>query len=210
MSQADSAAPDRSDSELVAASRAGRTEAFGELVTRYQDRVFNLAYRLTNSHEDAAETAQEAFLKAWRALDTFRGDCAFYTWGFRITVNTVRSRRRFQAVRPTEHSLDANPGHDDNGRGHSLASGLKARVPDPAEEAGRAEHRQLVEQALARLNEEQRMLIVLRDIEGRNYAEIADLLDCPRGTVKSRLHRARMVLKDLLAPVLAGTFGPDA
>jgi len=205
VNQADSPSFGRSDADLVAACRSGRTEAFGELVTRHQDRVFNLAYRLTSSADDAAEIAQEAFLKAYRGLDSFRGDCAFYTWMFRIAVNTARSRQRFKAVRPKELSLDANPGRDADGSGgKSLLTDLPAAGTDPVEEASRAEHRQLVEQALARLNEEQRMLIVLRDIEGRNYGELADLLDCPRGTVKSRLHRARMALKDLLAPALAG------
>jgi len=203
----DSRGSGRSDAELIAACRRGRRSAFGELVERYQDRVFNLAYRLTGHHDDASDAAQETFLKAFRALDSFRGDCAFYTWLFRITVNAVRSKQRFRAVRPVERSLDANPGthSSDHGEaGRSRRAELAAPGPDPVEEASRAEHRRLVEQALARLDPDFRTLIVLRDLEGRNYTEIADLLDCPRGTVKSRLHRARLALRDLLAPVFAG------
>lgn len=197
-----------SDDELVAACREGRREAFGELVKRYQDRIFNLAFRLTGSQDDASETVQEAFLRAYRGLNSFRGDSAFYTWLFRITVNVTRNQQRFRAVRPVERSLDAGTGHNEPGSGgRTLAADLEAQGPDPVDEVSRVEHKELVEQALARLDEEQRIMIVLRDIEGRNYAEIAELLDCPCGTVKSRLHRARMALRDLLAPVLAETYG---
>lgn len=192
------------DAELVAACREGRKEAFGELVERYQDRAFNLAYRLTGSSHDAAESVQEAFLKAFRALERFRGDSAFYTWLFRITVNVVRSRQRFKAVRPAEYSLDTSRGGEDPAESRwSLCRQMAARVPDPLDEASQAERKVLVEKALQRLDPGPRMIIVLRDIEGRDYAEIADLLDCPRGTVKSRLHRARMALRKILAPMLA-------
>ena len=208
MSEARPSPDQRSDADLIAASQSGETTAFDELVTRYQDRVYNLAYRLIGNHDDAAELAQESFLKAYRSLSTFRGDCAFYTWMFRITVNTVRSRQRFRAVRPSEIALSPGTGENDNNpRPSRMADRFEADGPDPVEEASRAETQRLVEQAISRLNVEQRMLITLRDIEGRDYAEIGDVLDCPRGTVKSRLHRARMALKALLAPVLADQFG---
>ncbi len=205
MSRTETLLSRQSDAELVAISRQGSTEAFGELVQRYQDRVFNLAYRLTGSQDEAADAVQEAFLRAYRGRESFRGESAFYTWLFRITVNTVRSRQRHRAIRPVERSLDAEV-DTDRGSRPNPAAGLKARVPDPAEEASRSEHKLVVERALAKLEPAQRNMIVLRDIEGRNYAEIANLLGCPRGTVKSRLHRARMALKELLAPVLAATF----
>ena len=194
-----------SDDELIAACANGRRDAFGELVERYQDRVFNLTYRLTGSEEEAADAAQEAFLKAYRGMKSFRREASFYTWLFRIAVNEVRSRHRFRSVRPAEVSMYADAGHgaDDSARdGGRLAEDLRAPVPDPSDEAIRAERKLLVENALARLEPEQRMMIVLRDIEGRDYGEIAELLECPRGTVKSRLHRARTALKDLLAPAL--------
>lgn len=203
MSQGDSSLPSATEAELVTASRGGNRKAFGELVTRHQDRVFNLAYRLTGDYEDASEAVQEAFLKAFKAVAAFRGESGFYTWLFRITVNVVRSRRRFRAVRPVERSLDADPRPDADGAGRSPAAELKADVPDPSDEAGRVERKELVEKALKKLEPEQRAMIVLRDIEGRSYSEIADVLDCPRGTVKSRLHRARLALRKLLASVLA-------
>lgn len=191
-----------SDAQLLAACRNGRTDAFGELVCRYQNRIYNLAYRFTGHAHEAEEVAQEAFFKAYRALESFRGESAFYTWLFRIVVNEARSRQRFRAVRPTEVSLSgAHP--DSAERAPAEPTGqLHARGEDPAEEAGRAERKRLVERALARLDPEPRMMIVLRDIEGRNYEEIAGLLGCPKGTVKSRLHRARQALKELLAPAL--------
>ncbi len=204
MSSADVSPRAPGDEALIASNRRGGKEAFGELVALHEDRVYGLAYRLTGNRDDAAEVAQEAFLKAWRAFGSFRGDSSFYTWLFRITVNTARSRQRFRAVRPNEISLDAVPVDNEDDR-QSLSRRLAADGEDPVDAVARDEHRKLVEQAIGRLNRDQRMLIVLRDIEGRNYKEISDLLDCPRGTVKSRLHRARMALRDLLAPMFGGS-----
>jgi RNA polymerase sigma-70 factor (ECF subfamily) len=190
------------DAELAAASGNGDPAAFGELVLRHQDRAYNLAFRLTGSPEDAADTVQEAFLKAYRGIRSFRRQSSFYTWLFRIVVNEVRSRRRRKGYsRRAEFSLDAaNDG--DPARGPAAA---RSDGPDPSEEASLAERRQIVEAALQALEFEQRAIIALRDIEGRDYAEIAEVLGCPAGTVKSRLHRARMALKEALAPKLGGT-----
>ena len=181
----------RTDAELATASGRGEAAAFGELVLRHQDRAFNLAFRLTGSREDAADAVQEAFLKAYRGIRSFRRQSSFYTWLFRIVVNEVRSRRRSGAARCPSFSLDAADG-----------PGLRADGPDPSEQASLAERRQIVEEALQSLEFDQRAIIVLRDIEGRDYAEIAEVLGCPQGTVKSKLHRARMALKDVLAPKL--------
>lgn len=207
MKPAESPFRGRTDGELVAACCAGRKEAFGELVVRHQDRVFNLAFRLTGNRDDAAEVAQEAFLKAYRSLRSFRRESAFTTWVYRIAINTARSRHRFRAVRPAEVSLQMPKNRSDEaGRSRSRMEDFETRDPGPDEEASRAERRRIVGEAVARLNEEQRLMIVLRDIEGRDYGEIADLLDCPRGTVKSRLHRARMALKDILSGMLGDAF----
>ena len=192
----------RSDAELLNAPRAGDSEAFGELVLRYQDRVYHLAFRLSGNADDALEIAQESFLKAYRALGSFRGECAFYTWTYRIAVNEFRSRRRFRAVRPVERSLEAVSRGNSEEEHSGLKDQLAADCPGPAQEAGRAERKEMVERALARMEREQRAIIVLRDIDGRDYGEIAEILDCPRGTVKSRLHRARMALKELLSGTL--------
>jgi len=189
--QVNEAAVKRTDAELATASGQGDPAAFGELVLRHQDRAFNLAFRLTGSPEDAADAVQEAFLKAYRGIPSFRRQSSFYTWLFRILVNEVRSRRRSGAARRPSFSLDAADG-----------AGLRADGPDPSEQASLAERRQIVEEALQSLEFDQRAIVALRDIEGRDYAEIAEVLGCPQGTVKSRLHRARMALKDALAPKL--------
>jgi len=190
------------DRELVAASRNGEVEAFGLLVERHQDRLFTLAYRLTGDREEAADAVQEAYLKAWRALGRFKGESAFYTWIFRILVNEVRSRIRFKAVRPVARSLEGGNPADGGNDGAGLTARLVAAAKDPLAEASREERRRFLERALGQLEPSARELIVLRDIEGRDYAEIAEILDCPRGTVKSRLHRARHALRALLRPLL--------
>jgi RNA polymerase sigma-70 factor (ECF subfamily) len=199
--RADASAVQRTDAELAAAGGQGDAAAFGELVLRHQDRAFNLAFRLTGSREDAADAVQEAFLKAYRRMPSFRRQSSFYTWLFRIVVNEVRSRRRSGASRRPSFSLDAADGRDPA----DAPAGLRANGPAPSEQASLAERRQIVEEALQSLEFDQRAIIALRDIEGRDYAEIAEMLECPQGTVKSRLHRARMALKDALAPKLGPT-----
>ena len=181
------------DSTLIARCRAQDRAAFDELVLKYQDRVYSLAYRLTGNPEDAADVAQEAFLKVYRNIDGFRGGASFYTWMYRIAVNTVISRRRYDSARPQPVSLDAA---DLEGRAASSAA------PDPSDAASRAELQRLVAEAISRLEDPHRVLIVLRDIQGHDYDEIAEILDCPRGTVKSRLHRARCALRQALEPLL--------
>jgi RNA polymerase sigma-70 factor (ECF subfamily) len=195
---ADASAVRRTDAELAAAGGQGDPAAFGELVLRHQDRAFNLAFRLTGNREDAADAVQEAFLKAYRGMPSFRRQSSFYTWLFRIVVNEVRSRRRSGSSRRPSFSLDAAGGRDPA----DAPAGLRSNGPDPSEQASLAERRQIVEEALQSLEFDQRAIIALRDIEGRDYAEIAEVLGCPQGTVKSRLHRARMALKDALAPKL--------
>ena len=189
----------RGDAELLEASRGGDSEAFGELVLRCQDRVYHLAFRLSGNEADALEIAQESFLKAYRALGSFRGESAFFTWIYRIALNEYRSRQRFRAVRPVERSLESAVRRNDEEECSGLKERLAADGPDPSQEAGRAERKEMVEEALARMEREQRAIIVLRDIDGRDYEEIAEILGCPRGTVKSRLHRARLALKELLS-----------
>ena len=170
--------------------------AFDELVVKYQDRIYNVAYRMTGHAEDARDVAQEAFLKAFRNLDSFLGSARFYTWLYRITVNAAISRRRHSAVRP--RTVRLGDGSGDRG---ALPPPDPAQE-DPADAANRADVTALVEEAIAGLDAEHRAVVALRDIEGRSYDEIAEILDCPRGTVKSRLHRARNLLREALSEVL--------
>ena len=186
------AAPDE-DERWVKECREGAVAAFDRLTLKYQDRVYTLAYRLTGSAEDALEVAQDAFLKAFRSLSGFQGASHFYTWLYRIVVNTAMSWRRSRASRPRPLSL---------GDGESGAVAVESAAPGPAEAAQSAELARLVEEAIAGLDAEHRAILVLREVEGKDYDEIACILDCPRGTVKSRLHRARRLLRDALAPRL--------
>lgn len=194
---------DPGDAELVAAAQTGDADAFGQLVTRHQDRAYNLAWRLIGNREDAAEAVQEAFMNAWRGMRRFRGGSGFYTWLYRIVVNVVRSRQRFEAVRPNEYSFDRPTAREPENDPQNPLQRFAADCPDPAESASRSERCRILQEAIANLDERHRTLIVLRDIQGHDYGEIAEILNCPRGTVKSRLHRARLALKESLAPVLA-------
>ena len=179
------------DTQLIEATLRGESSAFGELVRKYQDRLYNTLVHLTGSPEDASDLAQEAFVQAFVKLDTFRRSSTFYTWLYRIALNkTARSYRR---KRPTA-SLDCV----------RVATGREpvASNPGPGEQLEQEERRDQVRQALARLNEEHRTILILREIEGCDYETIAGILDVPLGTVRSRLYRARIQMHDELKEVL--------
>jgi len=186
------AAPDEDD-RWVKECREGDAQAFDRLTLKYQDRVYTLAYRLTGSADDALDVAQDAFLKAFRSLAGFQGASRFYTWLYRIVVNTAMSWRRAGASRPRPLSL---------GEGDEGGPAVVSSDPDPSEAAQSAEVSRIVGEEIAGLDVEHRAILVLREVEGKDYDEIAGILDCPRGTVKSRLHRARRLLRDRLAPRL--------
>ncbi len=187
---------------LVRRVQAGQAEAYGELVRRYQDRIYNLTFRMCNRHEDAEELAQEVFLKAFEKIHQFRGTSRFYTWLFRIAKNmTISHYRRTRRVKFFSLS-----GTDDN-VAHAEAAERTAelaarRNPGPEAAASRKETVRAVTDALNELDEEFRVVVVLRDIEDMNYGEIAEVLDLPAGTVKSRLHRARNMLREKLADLV--------
>lgn len=186
------------DAELVKEVMAGKTDAYAELVHKYQDRVFNACWRICGHLEDARDITQDAFVKAFENMASFRQQSNFYTWIFRVAVNLALSHRRKSQRRRTL-TLDASP--DVQG---TQASGL-ARLADegsrdPAETAGDAEMLSAASMALHALEEDQRVVVVLRDIEGLDYEEIGEILGIPKGTVKSRLHRGRMTLRAAIAP----------
>ena len=186
------------DTDLVAQCRRGEPAAFGHLVARYQDRVFNTCWRLCGNREEAEDMTQEAFVKALQSLDRFDGRSGFYTWLFRIAVNlTISSHRKTR--RSTTWSLDAPSADEERPAG---ADRLPGREGTPEDDAAARERSRLVAAALHALDEEHRAVIVLRDIESFGYDEIADILDVPAGTVKSRLHRARLALREKLTAVL--------
>jgi len=185
------------DAALVQRSRKGDMDAFGLLVTKYQDRVFNMIYRMCGRRAEAEELAQDAFLKALERLDQFRGNSKFYTWLFRIAANLTISHRR-RGGRVKFQTLTRSDDFD-GGQADDLTAGLaerRAAAPDAMTMA--AERARLVEAALNELDDDFRVVVVLRDVENLDYAEIGQVLDLPIGTVKSRLHRARCLLRNRL------------
>lgn len=184
------------DQELVQRSLAGDTDAFHELVERYQQKVFNLALRMTNNHEDALDIAQESFVRVFRSLKTFKGDSSFSTWLYRIVNNLVLDELRKHRRRPlVVMSTDAVVSTDE---GEHL---LEFRGPEslqPEEQVVRAETRREIELALRSVSPEHRLVLLLRDVQGFSYEEIAGILNVNIGTVKSRLNRARLSLRDCI------------
>jgi len=192
-----------SDGWLVERLRTGDMAAFAKLVVRYQDRVYNAVWRICGHADDAQDLTQDAFLKAYESIGSFRGRSGFYTWLFRIAVNLAISHRRTLKRRGTR-SLDA-PGapNIEGSQAAGLGRRMQEKVPhDPAEGAISSEIHGHVAAALRQLEDEFRAVIVLRDIEGFDYHQIGEVLDIPPGTVKSRLHRGRLALRRLLEPVL--------
>ncbi|HUS58839.1 MAG TPA: sigma-70 family RNA polymerase sigma factor [Planctomycetota bacterium] len=178
------------DAALIRRCRQGDSSAFGALVQKYQDPLFNGIYRMVGNYQDAADIAQEVFLKAFRSIDGFRGSAAFYTWLYTIAVNTCISQRRSAKVRKQHVPIAA--------QGMMPADDPPASDPLPQDVAQNREECARVEQAIKALPADYRVVVVLKDIEGRNYSEIAAFLNCSLGTVKSRLFRARERLRESL------------
>jgi RNA polymerase sigma-70 factor (ECF subfamily) len=180
----------RDDSLLISQSVRGDRAAFGELVRRYQDRLYNTLYRFLGNAEDAQDVVQDSFLSAYQSLHHFKGDSRFFTWLYRIAVNSAISLKR-------KHRVVLNG--DFQAAGRSPAEPLddsEAGRPGAALERAEDEHRLQV--ALDRLTPEHRAVLVLKDIQGEKYEAIAEILQVPIGTVRSRLHRARLELRDRL------------
>ena len=190
------------DFELIQKVKNGQTEAYGQLVRKYQDRVFNACWRICGHLEDARDLTQEAFLRALENISAFRQRSGFYTWIFRVAVNLALSHRRRDGRRRTI-SLD----QPTDPRGTQAADlgrrAAKERGDDPAASASNAELQARVTRALQGLDDDHRAVVVLRDIEGMNYSEIGEILDIPAGTVRSRLHRARMALRQAVLPTFS-------
>jgi RNA polymerase sigma-70 factor (ECF subfamily) len=184
------------DREAVRRVQAGDTDAFEPLVEKYKRKVFRLAYQVLRDQEEALDTAQEAFVKAFRALPAFKGDSAFYTWLFRITMNVALDRRRQRAARTKSLGAEDVPPEE-------WERTAVSTDPDPEDVATGAERRDRIRKGLDSLSEHHRAIIILSDIEGLQYREIAEVLGIPMGTVMSRLHHARKRLRDVLGPGFA-------
>lgn len=188
------------EQELVLRAQRGDQDAFAQLVEANQNKIYALALRMSGHPEDAADLAQEAFLRAWRSLPSFQGDSSFATWLYRLTSNLcidfLRQEKRKRAA-VTVTSLDEE---------ESSAVDVPDHRFTPQNELERKELQQAVGKAILLLSDEHRQVLVLRELEGLSYSEIAQQLDLEEGTVKSRIARARISLKNIL--LKDGNFSP--
>ena len=184
------------DLELVKAFQEGRKESFDELVVRHQDRVFNICFRMLGNYEDANDCAQDTFIRVYRSLARFRRQSSFSTWLYRIAVNTCKNRLSSSAFRRERSVLRINGSKDGDGDERSMEIGDSTHTPNGAFE--RREREALIQDAIQSLPDKQRTVVVLRDVEGLSYEEIAEITGMNLGTVKSRIARARERLKHLL------------
>ena len=172
-------------------------EAFGEIVRLYGDKVFNLVYRMLGSRAEADDIAQEVFITVFKTIDTFRGEAKFSTWLLRIAANQSKNRLKYLARRATDpDGLEDGGALDVAAALHAMPLSGQVDGPDVLAEA--AELDGLLQAGIAQLDEEQRLLVILRDVEEMSYEEIGEVTGLPEGTIKSRLHRARMALKEWL------------
>jgi len=176
------------DKTLIEKSKKGDLNAFEQLVRRYENKVFTLGFRFTGNYDDACDVAQEAFLRLYQSLPQFRGDSDFMTWFYRIIANVCRDETR-RRRRYNNFSLDDNPA------GCSILQ-LPDRDVLPEEALEKQEFADMVQKCLDALSEEHRLVLIMRDIQGLSYDEMAEALNSSLGTVKSRLNRARKIFKE--------------
>jgi len=179
------------DTRLVAAARQGDRDAFGILVERHQDRIFNSLLRVLGSRDDALDVVQDAMVQAFVKLDSFRGDAKFSTWLYRIAMNLALSYRRRHRPSVSVEELKQRAGEEP-----------VSELPSPDKNLMDQERAATVQQALAALEVQHCQILVLREMENCSYADIAQILELPVGTVRSRLFRARMQLKEKLIELL--------
>ena len=196
--EATPAEPDVSEPDLVKKCQAGDTEAFDQLVTQYRTRVFAMVYNMVHNEQDAWDLAQESFVKAWKSIGRFRGQSTFYTWIYRIVMNVTIDWLRKKQVK---------------GAGAEFNDAIELREIDPAaktapkadplpyQQMEQSEIRERIDQAIAQLTPEHRAVILMKEIEGMQYHEIAETLGCSIGTVMSRLFYARKRLQNMLRDV---------
>jgi RNA polymerase sigma factor RpoE len=183
--------------DLVKRARQGDMAAYDDLVRRYQERIYATVYHMTSNHEDANDLAQEAFIKAYQALNSFKGGSSFYTWIYRIAVNKTINflKQRKNRAHMSLNDLDFNAEHDPD---------LVALISDktPRRDIGLAELQEKLNEALQKLSEFHRLVVTLHDVQGLSHEEIAKIMDCNIGTVRSRLFYARQQLQGYLSDYL--------
>lgn len=176
------------ESKTLERAKQGDAGAFEELLTRYEKRIYNIAYRMMGNPNDAQDMAQESIIKAYRGLHTFKGSCMFSSWVYRITVNTCLDEIRKRKKRDVLY-MDAVEGEP---------AGFTDHAPLPDQIIESREQYANILSAINTLNEEYKAVIVLRDMQGFSYQDISQIIDCNIGTVKSRINRARNILKTVL------------
>jgi RNA polymerase sigma-70 factor (ECF subfamily) len=185
------------ETDLVKRARKGDLAAYDDLVRRYQERIYATIYHMTSNHEDANDLAQEAFIKAFQALRSFKGGSSFYTWVYRIAVNKTINflKQRKNKMQMSLDDLDFHAEHDPD---------LVALISDktPRREAGLAELQEKLNVAMQKLSESHRLVVTLHDVQGLSHEEIAKIMDCNIGTVRSRLFYARQQLQAYLSDYL--------
>ena len=187
------------DQELVKRVQAGDKRAFDELVLKYQHKLVKLISRYVHDHAEALDVSQEAFIKAYRALPRFRGDSSFYTWLYRIGINTAKNHLVSQGRRPPDSDIDAQ-----DAERYDIESRLRDQE-SPEALAQRDQVQDTVVAAIDDLPDDLRTAIVLREFEGLTYEEIAQAMECPIGTVRSRIFRAREAIDKRLRPLMDET-----
>lgn len=180
---------------LIQQAQNGDVTAFEELVSEYQKRIFSIAYRMLQNQEDAADLTQEVLVKIFKNLSRFQGDSKFSTWVYRVTTNACLDELKRAGRKYTAYSLDKEIETEDG----SLSVVLKDERPTPDESLEKKTIQQVVQKAIGNLHGEHRQVIILRDLQGFSYEEIAKVLQCSVGTVKSRISRARGNLKKFLS-----------
>jgi RNA polymerase sigma-70 factor (ECF subfamily) len=180
--------PDGDEAELIERAKKGDTRAFGTLVERYQRRVIGVAMAVVHNQEDALELAQETFVRAFQSVGKFESRSSFSTWLYRIAANIAIDFRRRERRHPTMRGEEAE----------NEIQRLPSKLGDSFKEAQRSEMSRRIRDALAELTQEHRAAILLREVEGLSYDEISEVMQCPRGTVMSRLHYARNHLREIL------------
>jgi RNA polymerase sigma-70 factor (ECF subfamily) len=188
-----------SDQQLVQRVQKGDKQAFDLLVLKYQHKIMSLISRYINDHSEVQDVAQEAFIKAYRALKNFRGDSQFYTWLYRIAVNTAKNYLVSQGRRPPAQDVDVSDAEH-----YAHATSLKD-IATPEQILARDELNTVVFAAMEKLPEELRTAIRLRELEGLSYEDIGEVMQCPIGTVRSRIFRAREAIDKAMAPLLDQT-----
>lgn len=184
------------DQQLVKRVQEGDKQAFDLLVLKYQHKIIGLVGRYVFDHHEAMDVAQEAFIKAYRALPRFRGDSAFYTWLYRIAINTAKNHLVSRGRRPPDVDVDVGDA------AYQPTSEMLQELDTPENNLYKDELEKAVYKTLDQLPEDLRMALTLREFEGMSYEEIAQVMDCPVGTVRSRIFRAREAIDQVVKPMM--------